>query len=99
MPGLGADTEFQIPTGYSPPLAIVTEDDHTAWIMVASALGLACTLLFGGIRVFVRSTICPGIGMDDIFLAGATVSVPLLENSRSRHYSRSTSCFSADLDD
>ena len=64
-----------IPPGYSPPYAVVTEDDHTAWIVIAASLGLACALLFGGIRILLRSTICPGVGLDDYLIGAATVSI------------------------
>lgn len=70
---------FIIPPGYSPPFAIVTDSDHTAWILIATALGLACSLLFGGIRTFVRCTICPGVGWDDVLLASATVSLQVFK--------------------
>jgi hypothetical protein len=65
-----------IPPGYSPPLAVVTDNDHTAWLIIATTLGLSLTLLFGGIRIFVRWTVSPGVGLDDGSLAVATVSLP-----------------------
>lgn len=74
MSKLGASSQFIIPDGYSPPFAIVSDTDHTAWIIIATALGLALVLQFGAIRVVVRGSICPGIGLDDFFLAAATVS-------------------------
>ena len=69
-------SEFIIPDGQYPPYAIITDTDHEAWIIIATTLGLAIALLFGGIRAFVRSTICPGVGLDDAFLAAATVGLP-----------------------
>lgn len=66
-----------IPPGYSPPFAVVTENDHTAWIVIATSLGLACALLFGGIRILLRSTICPGVGLDDCIIGAATVSITI----------------------
>ncbi|KAF7196041.1 hypothetical protein HII31_02667 [Pseudocercospora fuligena] len=60
-------------TGYSPPFATVTDDDHSAWIIIAASLGLALTLVFAGIRVFIRKIISPGVGLDDALLAVATV--------------------------
>lgn len=62
-----------IPPGYSPPLAVVSDNDHTAWIVISAALGLAWTLLFAAIRVFVRWTATQGFGLDDVFLGLATV--------------------------
>ena len=39
------DPEFKIPTGYSAPFAVVTDSDHTAWLLIATALGLCLILL------------------------------------------------------
>src|SRR5271155_4676800 len=68
-------TGFSVPSGQNPPFAVVTDTNHTAWIIIATALGLACVLLFSCIRIFVRCTISPGVGLDDAFLAAATVSL------------------------
>jgi hypothetical protein len=62
-----------IPEGQYPPFAVVTPNDHAAWILVATALGLPCFLFFGGVRVIVRYTINHGFGMDDYMLYAATV--------------------------
>lgn len=72
---MSSSDTFIIPEGWSPPLTVVTDKDHTAWILIATSLGLVCTLIFGGIRVFIRKSINPDFGLDDIFLASATVSV------------------------
>lgn len=61
-----------IPEGYSPPFAIVSPEDHEAWILIATALGLVCILFFAGIRVLVRYTISRGFGWDDHTLLAAT---------------------------
>lgn len=87
MSASSSDDGFIIPPGYSPPFAIVTDSDHTAWILIATALGLACSLLFGGIRTFIRCTICPGVRWDDVLLASATVS---LHFSKSVYFSSFT---------
>ncbi|KXT15028.1 hypothetical protein AC579_4883 [Pseudocercospora musae] len=58
---------------YFPPFATVTDDDHSACIIIAASLGLALTLVFAGIRVFIRKIIIPGVGLDDALLAVATV--------------------------
>ncbi len=68
---------FIVPPGQSPPFTVVTDTDHEAWIVVATAFGLCCSLLFGGIRIFVRLTIARGVGLDDALLGVATVSLPL----------------------
>lgn len=61
-----------VPEGQSPPFAVVTPNDHAAWILIATALGLACFLFFGGIRTLVRGTISHGFGVDDYVLYAAT---------------------------
>ena len=66
---------FPVPPGQHPPFAVVTDTDHTAWILVATAVGLSCVFLFSGIRIFVRSTISPGFDLDDASLAASTVSL------------------------
>lgn len=68
----GPPHEFTVPPGYHPPFAIVTDKDHTAWILIGTALGLALSLMFAGIRLFVRCSISRGFGLDDIVLFGAT---------------------------
>lgn len=69
-PGSG----FVVPPGQHPPLAVVSENDHTAWIILATAIGLSCVLIFGAVRIVVRRTISPGARLDDVFLAASTVS-------------------------
>lgn len=64
----------QVPPGQSPPFAAVTDTDHRAWIIIATALGISMTLLSSSIRIFVRQTIGPGWGLDDVTLALSTVS-------------------------
>lgn len=65
--------DFVVPTGQHAPLAVVTDTDHTAWIIIATTLGLAISILFGAIRILVRCTANQGWGHDDISLAAATV--------------------------
>lgn len=62
-----------VPDGYSPPFAVVTPTDHEAWILIATALGLACSLLFCAIRIFVRLAISPNFGLDDYSLYLGTI--------------------------
>jgi hypothetical protein len=69
-PGSG----FIVPPGQHPPLAVVSKNDHTAWIILATAIGLSCVLIFGAVRIVVRRTISPGARLDDAFLAASTVS-------------------------
>ena len=62
-----------VPDGQHPPFAVVTPDDHAAWIIIATALGLVTFLFFCFVRVVVRFTISHGLGMDDYVLYAATV--------------------------
>lgn len=62
-----------VPEGQYPPFAVVTPDDHSAWIIIAAALGMISSLVFGAIRIFVRQTISPQYGLDDITLATSTI--------------------------
>lgn len=64
--------DFTVPPGHYPPFAIVSPTDHTAWILIAAALGLSWALLTGVIRIFVRLTISPGAGLDDASVGVAT---------------------------
>ena len=63
-----------IPPGQHAPFAVVSEKDHTAWIILAITVGLSCVLIFGVVRIVVRRTISPGARLDDAFLAASTVS-------------------------
>lgn len=70
---------FSTPEGYH-RLALANDNDHTAYIAIVTTLGLLYGLLFGAFRWFVRSTICPGVGIDDYLTGIATVrSLPILE--------------------
>jgi len=70
---MSSETTFIVPEGHSPPFATITPDDHSAWILIATALCLACYLFFAGIRILVRVTISHGFDMDDYVLGAATV--------------------------
>jgi hypothetical protein len=62
-----------VPPGHYPPFAVVTESDHTAWIIIAAALGLCWVLLFTAIRVFIRPS-RHGLDLDEYAIAASTVS-------------------------
>ena len=62
-----------VPPGYHSPFAIVSANDHTAWILIAASLGIVYSFVFGGIRAFVRYTISRELAPNDITLAIATV--------------------------
>jgi hypothetical protein len=69
MAGFG----ITVPPGQSAPFATITPTDHSAWIIISTALGLSMSLLFAAIRVFIRSATKHGYGKDDYLLAAATV--------------------------
>jgi hypothetical protein len=62
-----------VPEGYHPPFAVVSPRDHTAWIVIATTLGLVNILLFAAIRFFLRLTTTQTLGRDDALIAIATV--------------------------
>lgn len=62
-----------VPEGQYPPFAALTPDNHAAWVLISTAFGLASFLVFGGIRILVRSIIRHGFGTDDYLLCAATV--------------------------
>jgi hypothetical protein len=64
---------FPVPSGQYPPFAVVTDTDHTAWIIIATALGLSCILIFSAIKIFIRWTMSPSVNLDEAFLAASTV--------------------------
>lgn len=65
--------------GQSPPFETYTDTNHTAWIVVITAIGIALMLMFSAIKVFVRWGRA-SVGLDEYFLAIAAVSgVPAAE--------------------
>ncbi len=69
---MSSQTEFHVPPGQYPPFAVVTPNDHTAWILIVTALGVACFLFFGSVRALVRFSFGHGFGLDDYILYSAT---------------------------
>lgn len=67
-------TGLVVPPGQSPPFAVVTSTDHSAWIIIATALGLSCLLVFSGIKAFARTSMGKGVSYDEICLLASTVS-------------------------
>lgn len=61
-----------VPEGQYPPFAVVTPNEHAAWIIIATAVGMFCSIFFGIIRFGVRKFIAPKFGLDDYMLGGAT---------------------------
>jgi len=70
---MAAIVPITVPAGYYQPFAVVTDDDHRAWIIIASALGLAMVMLSSIIRLFIRSNFGQKFGTDDVLLGAATV--------------------------
>lgn len=52
-------------------LYVVTETDHTAWIVIGTAIGLTMLPVFGFIRYFVRRA--TDVGADDILLLASAI--------------------------
>lgn len=66
-------TGLVVPPGQSPPFAVVTSTDHSAWVIIATALGLACVLVFGGIKTFARTSLGKGVSYDEMCLVASTL--------------------------
>jgi hypothetical protein len=77
-----AEFGVAIPPGQSAPFATVTPTDHSAWIIISTALGLSMSLLFAAIRVFIRSATKHEYGKDDYVLAAATVCYYIFADAR-----------------
>lgn len=71
--------EMDTPEGQHSPFATITPDDHSAWIIIAAALGLSLILLFAAIRAFIRVYISLERGVDDYLVIVSTVRGPKLE--------------------
>lgn len=66
--------DSRVPDGFGPPFATITDDDHTAWIVITALLGLVYSLLFGLVRALVSWSTGRGRPRaDDIALAISTV--------------------------
>ena len=63
-----------LPSGYSPNSDAVSSDDHGGWAMVAGGVQLVFTLLFLGIRVWLRRQTRGGLFVDDWIILVSTVS-------------------------
>jgi hypothetical protein len=69
--------EHRVPSGYSTPLATVTDNDRTAWVFITAILGLIYSLLFGLVRVCVSWTTGRGrLQTDDAALVLSIVRKP-----------------------
>jgi hypothetical protein len=67
--------ELHVPDGYYPPYAVVTDTDHSGYIIIAVALGITFVILSSLIRIFLRISFVQRPGLDDTFLAVATVGI------------------------
>lgn len=70
---MSSNSGLSVPEGQYPPFTTVTPNDHTAWILIPTAVGLTWFLFFGCLRVLVRLTFSYGFGLDDYTLHAATV--------------------------
>lgn len=72
---MSQDIPLYVPDGYYPPYAVVSETDHGAYIIIAVALGLTFVLISSILRIALRTSVSQRPGLDDTFLAVATVSM------------------------
>lgn len=70
---MSQDIPLYVPDGYYPPYAVVSETDHGAYIIIAVALGLTFVLISSILRIALRTSVSQRPGLDDAFLAVATV--------------------------
>lgn len=61
-----------LPPGYSPPSAVITENDHGGWVTITNGVMLCNVLLFLAIRLYIRFSISPPFRHDDTVLCLAT---------------------------
>ena len=79
---MSQSTELHVPDGYYPPYAVVTDTDHSGIIIVAVALGITFVIISSLIRIFLRISFVQRPGLDDTFLAVATVgAIQLVEHA------------------
>lgn len=77
----------QVLLSFAPPFAKATTDDHTAWVVIATLLGLIYSLLFGLVGTFVSWTTGGGrYHKDDLALLISTVR-RVFRNEPFDHYS------------
>lgn len=62
-----------VPPGQYPPFATVTDEDHSAWIIIATALGVSFAFVALATRIFIRKFVNPAWALDDTVLGLATV--------------------------
>ena len=62
-----------VPDGQHAPFATVSKNDHGAWIIVTTAMGLAFSMLALGARALIRQHINKGWKLDDTILTIASV--------------------------
>jgi hypothetical protein len=73
----------RVPDGFGPPFATITDDDHTAWIVITALLGLVYSILFGLVRALVSWSTGRGRPRADyIALAISTVCQPIANTVR-----------------
>ena len=64
----------RVPDGFGTPFATITDDDHTAWIVITASLGLVYSGLFGLVRALVSwSTERERLRADDFAFVISTV--------------------------
>lgn len=69
---MAAPSSTPTPSDHNAPLAVVSDNDHGAWVVMCNAFGLTVVLITLIIRVYIRIRVSPPFGKDDYILAGAT---------------------------
>lgn len=64
--------QFTTPDNYYPPFAVISDNDHGGWIIIATSLGLAMAILSTIIRIYVKIVSRQHLGLDDVLLGGGT---------------------------
>lgn len=78
--------DSQVPPGYSSPFAKVTTDDHTAWVVITTLLGLIYSILFALVRTFLSWTTGGGKGHADDFALLVSTVRRVYRDKLSDHY-------------
>jgi hypothetical protein len=88
---------FAVPLGQYPPFAVVTETDHSAWVIIATTLCLSCILLFGIINIFIRRRTSVRIGLDEVCLVSSTVRIHAISTCSQLNWVQTLACIQSSI--
>ena len=69
---MASPTSSALPSSFHAPIAVVTANDHSAWVLICNAFGLAVILSTLLVRVYIRVRVSPPFSTDDFALIGGT---------------------------